>query len=133
MELIDDFSQLKELTLLEEFVDDEFKRNGVTPKCEKFFDFLKVNYRFRRGTVLLTDKIIGRGYGNIIGRLDLMPISMPEIYSMTDNHKFTCIMWMRMLWKAGKVRRFVEGRWSNHFQTKGRIQGQSWGVRYLWD
>lgn len=75
-----DFDDLKEV-----FVDEEYKLESITPNCELFFEQLK---REKEGLVSLTS--IGE-WGTHKGYI------FPSI-----------VQWLRMLWKAGRLRRFVD-------------------------
>jgi hypothetical protein len=93
--------------LKEVFVDESHKRASITPACEKFYMELTAN---KEGLVSLTS--IGewaqqRGY----------------IFPST-------VQWMRMLWKAGKVRRFVNNT-KDGWYSKETKHRRPYFVHYL--
>lgn len=115
--------------LVEEFVDIEYARTTITPKCVLFYEFVKGVFDFGEGEVHLKHHV----KGPIVDKLNVIPISIASIADEGQKRGYgypQCVMWMRMLWKAGKVRRFYGGLWQNAVQ--GNVTGLKWGVRYLW-
>lgn len=98
------FNQSGELE--EEFVDLEKRRKGLTPACQRFYISLQLDF---------PNKLI----------------SFKDIYEHhKTQHQYPAIVqWMRMLWKAGKVRRFFRGRWRN--AEEKRVTGLKYGVYYF--
>ncbi len=97
--------------LQEELVDEEYKRSSITPKCKEFFNDVKQHF----------------------GEKDQL-VAFKEIaeYSETRGTPYPiAVGWMRMLWKAGYVRRFFEG-----YFIKAHIEktstGEKYGIHYLW-
>lgn len=120
---------IKELKLVEEFVDEKYRRDTLTPKCEEFFKKIRAHFRFSRTAIPIVNEVDGVEIGN----LPVMPVSFQELrkYGATLGHsEFAISQWMRMLWKAGKVRRFYVGYWNGALQ--GKVTGLKYGVHYLW-
>lgn len=96
--------------LIEEFVDEEYKRDNITPKCEKFWKDIQNHF----------------GSGQLV--------SFKEIaeYSATKGVNYpAAVTWMRMLWKAGYVRRFFKGYFIKAYIQKTST-GTKYGIHYLW-
>lgn len=92
--------------LTEEFVDEDHKRDGVTEACEVYFHKLQAHHQ---GLVAFKD-------------IAATTIKMGHSY-------LAAVQWMRMLWKANRVRRFYRGTY--HWGKDGH-SGTKYGVHYLW-
>jgi hypothetical protein len=95
---------------IEEFVDEEYKRTiPLTPKCLEFQRRFLLHFGKRK-----------------------TPIPFKEIAEWSESvgwSYYVTVTWMRMLWKAGLVRRWYKGLWNN--AVKGNVTGLKWGVHYL--
>ena len=121
---------IRELLLVEDFVDEEYKLSKLTPKCEKFFENIRNRFLFTPTEVPLINRVDGIE----IGKLPVIPISFQELAAYGEELGYTeyaVSQWMRMLWKNGKVRRFYQGYWQGAFVYEN-ITGTKWGVMYLW-
>jgi hypothetical protein len=99
---------IHDVILHEEFLDDKFKLVGVTTNCEKFYQVFMSNFGHRN-----------------------TPTPFTEIAEMAEKMGYSypaAVQWMRMLWKAGKVRRFYRGFWNN--ALRGKVTGSKYGVAY---
>lgn len=130
-----DSSTVGVLYLVEEFVDEDYKRDGVTDKCMAYFQAIK-ELPFYSGIVYIVtpDSVNSGGVKakpTITGKLDIMPISFQDILKSNNWGRIQNARWLRDLWKAGLIRRFYQGLWDN--AMKGHAKGTKWGVRYLWE
>lgn len=101
-----DYNPLEGLT--EEFVDEEYRLEKITKNCQWF-------------------------YGHVLHSFPKdHPIPFREIAELGEQLGKSypaCVQWMRMLWKAGKVRRFYKGDWQG--AKLGWVTGKRWGVHYV--
>lgn len=92
--------------ILEE-VDKKHKRDSVTPKCELFFH--KLRARYPSGIYAFT---------------------VIADYAETLGHSYLAtVQWMRMLWKAGRVKRYYKGIYVRGLDGHS---GSKWGIHYEW-
>lgn len=121
------------LRLTEEFVDDAYKLapEKLTENCKRFFIFVKHHFTFSEGEVLVFNEPTD---DNPIAALGIIPVKFEEIaqYGNTLGHGYPAtVQWMRMLWRAGLVRRFFVGYWKN--ALKGNVTGTKHGIHYMWN
>jgi hypothetical protein len=98
----------KERPYIEQFVDKGYERDTITTKCAIFFQDVKARFKDSK---------------DVISFEDIADLAQEKGYSY-----YAAVQWMRMLWKAGKVRRFVKGEWYNTVQ--GNSTGRWFGVGY---
>lgn len=92
--------------LIEEFVDEPHRRGSITPACELYFYKLKAHH------------------SGLVAFKDIAKTSQEMGHSY-----LAAVQWMRMLWKAGRVRRFYRGV---YVWGKDGHSGTKYGVHYLW-